>query len=120
MTRLLGWVDGLKLYNWQVDSHLAPSDKPAFMPTKYYHEILHKYNMAAVLIVPANTVTGRWISVVRIAPTVALLKYRPDVGNFKNNPQRHLSCQAALKPVRGENARPCPTRQYIAEKNMSA
>lgn len=74
--------------------------------------------MAVVLIAPANTATRRWISAVRIAPTAALLKYGRDVGNFKNNPQRYLSCQAAKKPLCGDRALPCPAINCRKKKHV--
>lgn len=100
----------LRLYKWQVESRLEVIDKQLVMPTEC--DEITKYNLAVMLMVQANTVTGRWVDAVRIAPTVALLKYRHDVGYFKYpQPQSHLTSQAELMPVVSKKR---PTQQYIA------
>lgn len=72
-----------------------------------------RQNMAAVIIAQANAVAWRRVSAVRITPAGALLKYRHDVGKFKNNPTVFIRSSGIQASMRW-NARWCPTPQYIA------
>lgn len=79
-----------------------------------------KYNMPAVMIEQATTVTGRWVSAVRIAPTVALPRYRHDVDNFTNYFQRYstLSRTPRKARIRYDKTRPRPALDSTAEKHV--